>query len=154
MKYVLVFCTIIGTIFLVLFQLLVYKMPSDNMMPHIKKGSRLLVISSEYSSGTSPKNGEVVMYQTYKMNKPAFTRVAGCPGDTLSLNLGTLILNGTVYKEPYISDKDASIMPKINVPAGRYFLLNDNRDNLNDSRNKDLGMVRREDIKGKVILVF
>ena len=154
MKYVLIICGILAGIVLLFAQTLVHKMPSDAMMPHIKNGSHLVVISSEYSNGVMPTNGEVVMYQTYKMDKPAFARIAGCPGDKLSLSGGLLTLNGQTYKEPYVDDQEFTIMPQVEVPEGRYFLLNDNRSMVTDSRNKDVGMIRLDDIKGRVILVF
>ena len=154
MKYVLIVLGITAGILMFAMQILVYKMPNESMMPHIKEGSYLVVISSEYSNGTAPKNGEVVMYQTYKMGRPAFARIAGCPGDTLSLNGGLLTLNGNTYKEPYIDDQEFTIMPQVTVLDGRYFLLNDNRSMLTDSRNKDIGMIRKDEIKGRVILVF
>ena len=154
MKYALIFVGIFVGVVAFAMQCLVYRMPSDGMMPHIKLGSHLVVISSEYSAGFDPQNGEVVMYQTYKMDKPAFARIAGCPGDSLSLDGGLLTLNGNTYKEPYVDDKEFTIMPKITVPSGRYFLLNDNRSMVTDSRNKDIGMIRKSDIKGRVVLVF
>ncbi|MBO6293251.1 MAG: signal peptidase I [Selenomonas sp.] len=154
MKYLVSFLLILVGIILLVIKTLVYTMPSDAMMPHIKSGSHLVVISSEYSNGFLPKNGEVVMYQTYKMDKPAFSRIAGCPGDTLSLNGGLLTLNGNTYKEPYVDDQEFTIMPQVKVLDGRYFLLNDNRSMLSDSRNKDIGMIRKDDIKGRVVLVF
>ena len=154
MKYLLAFLAVFTGILFFAYHNLVYKMPSECMMPHIKSGSHLLVISSEYSNGFIPKNGEVVMYQTYKMDRPAFARIAGCPGDTLSLSGGLLTLNGNTYKEPYVDDKEFTIMPQVTVPDGRYFLLNDNRSALSDSRDKNIGMIRKDDIKGRVVLVF
>lgn len=154
MKYVLILLGILTGILIFAMQILVYKMPNDSMMPHIKAGSHLVVISSEYSNGITPKNGEVVMYQTYKMDRPAFARIAGCPGDTLSLNGGLLTLNGNTYEEPYVDDQEFTIMPQVTVSDGRYFLLNDNRSVITDSRNKDMGMIRKDEIKGRVILVF
>lgn len=154
MKYVMSLLLVLAGIILFGIKNLVYTMPSDAMMPHIKLGSHMVVISSEYSNGFLPKNGEVVMYQTYKMQKPSFARIAGCPGDTLSLNGGLLTLNGNTYKEPYIDDQDFTIMPQVKVLDGRYFLLNDNRAMISDSRDKDIGMIKKDDIKGRVVLVF
>lgn len=154
MKYALAALGIFFGIVFVLAQLLVYKIPSDCMMPHIKLGSYLVVIDSEYSNGMLPKNGQVVMYQTYKMDKPSFARIIGCPGDTVSLSGGSLTLNGNTYREPYIDKDDYSTLPKVTVPAERYLLLNDNRAMINDSRDKNIGMIRKENIKGRVVLVL
>lgn len=154
MKYAVAFLGILAVILAFAIQSLVYKMPSDSMLPHIKNGSHLVVISSEYSNGIMPQNGEVVMYQTYKMDKPAFSRIAGCPGDKLKLSGGLLTLNGNTYKEPYVDDQEFTIMPEVEVPADRYFILNDNRSLITDSRDKNIGMIRLDDIKGRVVLVF
>jgi signal peptidase I len=42
--------------------------------------------------------------------------------------------------------------PEITVPEGRYYFLGDNRDNSNDSRA--WGTVRREDLKGPVVINY
>ena len=41
---------------------------------------------------------------------------------------------------------------RITIPEGRYFMMGDNRDNSNDSRS--WGTVRREEIKGPVVLIY
>ena len=153
-KYVFLLVALLAGMVLLFLQGLVYRMPSDCMMPHIRQGTWLLVVGNGYSSETMPKNGEVVMYQTYKMQRPSFARIIGCPGDELALNDGLLTLNKHTYMEPYVENDTSSKMPAIQVPEGRYFVLNDRRSVLSDSRDKTIGMLKLEDIKGKVVLAF
>ena len=153
-KYLLLSAGLLAGIVLLFLHSLMNEMPSDGMMPSIKKGTYLMVVPIGYSTETLPQNGQVVMYQTYRMEKPAVARIAGCPGDKLSLNSGLLTLNGHTYIEPYVLNKNDAMMPLVEVPKNRYFVLNDNRSILLDSRDKTIGMIKLEDIKGKVVLVF
>jgi signal peptidase I len=65
-------------------------------------------------------------------------RVAGVPGDRLSLRHGKLYRNGQAVDEPYTAacdDRELCHFPRtITVPAARYYLLGDNRGASFDSR--------------------
>lgn len=44
-------------------------------------------------------------------------------------------------------------MDEITLPADRYFVLGDNRDNASDSRSANVGPVARDDFAGKAVLI-
>lgn len=108
-------------------------------------------------------------------------RVIGVPGDRIRLEKKKLILNGRPVDEPYVIHNAAAFEPyrdqfpqgepnvlvtgrgrrmlenhvrggELVVPPGNYFALGDNRDNSLDSRY--WGLVPRENIKGKPLIVF
>jgi signal peptidase I len=109
-------------------------------------------------------------------------RVIGVPGDTLEMRGGVLFRNGVRQIEPYvyhdtsladISDQEMRtsqvdyLLPRVNrqaynptrdnwgplaVPAGRYFVMGDNRDNSYDSRY--WGFVDRQVIRGRPLFVY
>lgn len=77
-------------------------------------------------------------------------RVVGLPGDTVTIRGGYLLVNGVKYEEKFLHERmDQDFGPYI-VPEGHYFLMGDNRNSSNDSRNAAVGAVARDMIVGKV----
>jgi signal peptidase I len=74
-------------------------------------------------------------------------RVAGVPGDLVSVKRGHVYVNGV-----QLDDLDTQAFPAVTVPADEYFLLADNRSDGQDSRN--FGPVPRNAIFGRVFLVY
>jgi signal peptidase I len=109
-------------------------------------------------------------------------RVVGMPGDRLRLREGRVLLEGTPLAEPYafyapsrpnsfrddfpsLREADPNVEPgwwielrrtiaagELTVPAGKYFVLGDNRNDSEDSRY--WGFVRRDEIVGRPLLVY
>jgi signal peptidase I len=108
-------------------------------------------------------------------------RIVGLPGDSLEVSGHRVLLNGEPLRveygdETFLDDAGEPLRPgreflgdgshavldhprrngldqvRITVPAGRYFVMGDNRDNSYDSRG--WGTVRRIDIKGPVIGIY
>lgn len=83
-------------------------------------------------------------------------RIIGLPGDTVDLNAetGAVVLNGAVLDESYALGKTMSTDENMEYPVhlgeNEYFVLGDNREHSSDSRF--FGAIKREQIKGKVIL--
>lgn len=114
------------------------------------------------SLGISYQRGDVIVFQ-----KPGFSdfikRIVGMPGDKIELREGKVYINGEALNEPYLSNdvytpggtllKDNDIAP-LTVPEGSYFAMGDNRTNSHDSRYSDIGFIKREWFKGKVLLRY
>ena len=79
-------------------------------------------------------------------------RVIGLPGETVAIEAGTILIDGDVLEEPYISNKGQHYMSPILVPEGSYFVVGDNRENSSDSRF--WGPVDTRNIVGKVSLRY
>ena len=139
------------------------------------------VISLKIHWFGSPHRGSVVAF-LQPGNGVVVARVVGIPGDQIQVRAGKLIRNGKIVVEPYCqvpySEKmgdfplPAQAFPPglardvvaanygdtLNkdqpfvVPEGAYFVLNDNRNGLYDSRR--LGPLRQETIVGPVIFAY
>ena len=78
-------------------------------------------------------------------------RVVGLPGDTIEIRSdGHLYINGVLQEEPYILEPFIqSEYGPYTVPEGCYFVMGDNRNHSNDSRDVTLGTVDTRYLLGK-----
>lgn len=83
-------------------------------------------------------------------------RVVGLPGDTVSIESGAVIVNGTALDEPYLGDVQTMCYGGANctvtLSESQYYVLGDNRTNSTDSRA--LGAIEFEDFFGHVIFIL
>lgn len=123
----------------------------SSMWPTLFHHEIMLVNKWDYLWGGAPDRFDVVIcHYPGRGNINFVKRVVGLPGDTVSIQNGTLYVNGEAYEEPYLLHRSASFGP-ITVPEGSYFVMGDNRTNSNDSRNLlDVGAISRDMILGKV----
>lgn len=64
-------------------------------------------------------------------------RVIALPGDKVQIKNGNVYVNGELLEEKYVDNQEKTETTRLSdftVPAGYYFLLGDNRDRSNDSR--------------------
>ena len=74
----------------------------------------------------------------------------GLPGDTVEIKDGYLYVNGMKQEEKFLHERMNYNFGPVVVQEGHYFLMGDNRNNSNDSRNMRVGAVPRDMIVGKV----
>ena len=113
-----------------------------------------LIVDEIIYSFTNPQRGDVVVFRYPK--KPSIfyiKRIVGLPGETVSINHGTVSLTtaeGTTLtlSEPYVVNEDATYTKSMTLAVGQYFVLGDNRPNSSDSRV--WGALPASDIIGRV----
>jgi len=95
-------------------------------------------------------------------------RVIGLPGETIELKQKKVYVNGTPLDEPYVhfleppgaagSASEVTSLDvrerfgPVTVPADRYFVMGDNRDNSQDSRY--WGFLPRDYVKGRALIIY
>jgi len=143
---------------------------SGSMLPNIPIDSKLVVDESFYLR-RGPRRFDIVLVRRTFRNPgdsaPAYNnivaRVVGLPGEAISIRRGNLYINGRRIKEPFpikpcsskIDDTfPCSEMSEVRIPAGRYFLLADNRAESEDSRLWLPKTVPRNDLLGKVVRII
>ena len=145
-----------------------YRIPSSSMEPTLhcarpgdgcQAGTSDRVLANRFVYHLrKPRRGEIVVFETPPQalarcgaGGTFVKRLVGLPGDILSFRDGRLFVNGKLLREPYARiDPDEN--DSFTVPAGRYFMLGDNRPNSCDSRV--WGAVRRESLVGPVFAVY
>lgn len=137
--------------------------PSESMLPSLEIGDRLIVEKISYRFGT-PKRGDIVVFNPPPeagSNGNAFIkRVIGLPGESLDIHAGQVIVDGKVLNEPYIMEAprypdpmwEKLGLPGGIVPAGKVFVMGDNRNNSQDSHV--WGALPIENIIGQTVFRF
>lgn len=150
---------------------------SPGMEPKLIPGDYVLVLTTSYGihihilsmviRTDDPERGDIVFF-THKQedsddgNLRSILRVVGLPGERVEITDKIVDINGHRLHEDYVSIEDDKTYPQdllprdnfgpVYVPEDQYFLLGDNRDVCSDGRF--FGFVKREEIDGKVILIY
>ena len=128
-----------------------FSVPARSMAPTLEPGDHVLVNKLAYRTG-DPQRGDLAVVKAPRTGELLLKRVVGVGGDEVEIRDGVLYVNGRAPREPYV-DHDASdsvYFGPVEVPAGRLFVLGDNRANSDDSRQ--LGPVAADDAIGRVDL--
>jgi signal peptidase I len=106
----------------------------QSMAPNFLDRQHVLVNKLAYRR-SGPQRGDVVVFHTgARTGKDFIKRVIGLPGETVSMSAGRVFIDGRLLAEPWEPLFDDTELGAYTVPAGRYFVLGDNRANSNDSR--------------------
>ncbi len=130
----------------------------DSMSPTLTDSSVILINKLAYAR-KAPKRNDVIVFNQGKDDKAYLNvkRVIGIPGDTVEILNGKVYINGEPFEER-INVEDMRLAglaaSEIVLEDNEYFVLGDNRNSSEDSRFANVGMVIRDDIVGKAVLVI
>ena len=126
----------------------------DAMSPTLENGEIVLVDRLIVDMKT-PARGTVVAFRPNGNREVHLyiRRIVALPGETVQIKDGAVYINGKEQKKHiYASDiKDAGLASdKIKLGDDEYFVLGDNIEASEDSRSKTIGVVKGDEIYGKV----
>jgi len=155
-----------------------FEIPTGSMEGTLLPGDRILAQTFPLQL---PKRGEIVLFLSPRDRGSVLVkRVIAVPGDRVQISRKVVILNGTAldekyavhkayeqefYPEDFPNDADLPgceeghemlsrqvVNGEIVVPAGKYFVLGDNRENSLDSRC--WGFIPSGDVVGKPLMIY
>ena len=124
------------------------------MVPTLVHNEYMLVEKVSYWFGM-PKRGDIIIcyYPGYK--ESCVKRVIGLPGETVSIQDGTVLINGIPLNESdYWNDEIYGDMEGKTVGRREVFVMGDNRNGSKDSRNDTVGCIPMTKVVGKVRAVL
>ncbi len=135
-----------------------YYIPSASMEPTLKDGDKVLVNKLSYDLH-SIHRGDVIVFKkppddTTPGIKDLIKRVIGLPGETIAGRNGQIYINGNLLRESWLPKVDQNITSTfgpIQIPAGEYFVMGDNRDDSTDSRV--FGPIPKKLVVGRAFLI-
>ena len=135
-----------------------FNIEGHSMEPNLHDQELILVDKWTYLF-RAPARGDVIVFiAPPQPSQDYIKRVIGVPGDMITIQNTTVIVDGVALKETYVDPKnlgstfeDRRIVNMI-VPPNDYFVLGDNRANSSDSRV--WGFVPKQNIIGRAALVY
>ncbi len=106
-----------------------------------------------------PSRGDVIVFVAPPQpSQDYIKRVIGIPGDVITIDNTTVLVDGVALKETYVDPRnngatfEDKTIHNLVVPPDDYFVLGDNRANSSDSRV--WGFVPKQNIIGRAALVY
>ena len=129
----------------------------DSMSPILRNGDVVLVNRIVYNA-TTPKRGDIIVFKPKGNENDHYyiKRIVGLPGETIEIIENRVYIDGERLEEDYETtniDDVGVVDGELKLAGDEYFVLGDNRENSEDSRNADVGNVKREYIYGKAWFV-
>ena len=127
------------------------RVDGTSMVPTLENGEFMLVSKLSYRFGDVQRGDIIVFHFPRNPEEELVKRVIGLPGDHVSVQAGAVSVNGQLLNEPYIAAAPG-YSGEWDVSEGQLFVLGDNRNNSNDS--KDWGLLPFDKVVGKAILIY
>jgi len=126
-----------------------------SMEPTLYENDYLIVSKQAYTLFGEPKRGDIVVFphQEGDVTELYIKRVIGLPGESVTIKDGLVFIDGQALEERYTKDGETNgdVRDYI-VPAGKVYVLGDNRLVSVDSRSEGVGCVSIDDITGKAMI--
>jgi signal peptidase I len=133
-----------------------FAVDGPSMQPRLQHGQQLLVNKVVYKLFHEPERGDIVIFDSPENRQGDFIkRIIGLPGESVEIRKGIVYIHtkdGSVVPldEPYVENPAMIDFHGDKIPENEYFVLGDNRNNSDDSRQG--WTVPRQDIIGKAWL--
>ncbi len=122
-----------------------------SMRPTLEDVEFILVNKLSYRFGDFQRGDIIVFHFPRNPNEELIKRVIGLPGDDIRVANGQVYVNGQLISEPYIAQSPL-YSGEWTVTEGNLFVLGDNRNNSNDS--KDWGLLPFDQVVGKASVIY
>lgn len=124
----------------------------QSMETTLHDGDNLIVDKISYRF-RDPERYEIIVFPyKYQENTYYIKRIIGLPGETVQVADGKVYINGEVLDEHYGNEEmlEPGIAEEpITLGADEYFVLGDNRNHSADSRQENVGVLKRKDLLGR-----
>lgn len=129
------------------------RVSGSSMETTLSDGDNLIVDKLTYRF-KDPKRYDIIVFPyQYEKNTYYIKRIIGMPGETVRIADGYVYINGErlvsdIYGAEIIENPQSAVEP-ITLGEDEYFVLGDNRNHSQDSRDPSVGVIKREDLIGR-----
>ncbi|WP_295867723.1 signal peptidase I [uncultured Oscillibacter sp.] len=129
-----------------------------SMVPTLQNGDRLAVTAGLLAGAYRPGDIVVLRKDSF-LDEPIVKRVIAVGGQTVDIDFstGSVFVDGKLLNEPYINEltfREEGTRFPLTVPEGSIFVMGDNRNHSNDSRDARLGTVDTGYVIGRAVFLL
>ena len=132
------------------------RVEGHSMEPALSDGDNLIVDKISYRFHDPERFDIIIFPYQWEPNTYYIKRIIGLPGATIQIDdEGNIYIDGEVLQEHYGLERiknPGSAREPITLGEDEYFVLGDNRNNSEDSRFTQVGVIHRDDIVGRAWL--
>lgn len=150
-------CSVLAVVVVFTFGIRLIGVDGHSMVPTLQHGDRLLVLNSALCGGY--ERGDIVVLRKESfLPTPIVKRVIATGGQVVDVDFssGSVFVDGQRLQEDYVNERtyrnDGTEFP-LTVPEGSVFVMGDNRNHSNDSRDARLGTVDARYIIGRAVFL-
>ncbi len=130
-----------------------YTVSGQDMSPTLREKDKILVNKMSYRIHSIHREDVVIVEQGGAEHKYySAERIIGLPGETIQIKEGYVYINDKKLEEKYdfpVMENGGLALEKVVLDEDEYFVLCDNRNSGEDSRNANMGNILKENIIGK-----
>ena len=151
-------CAVLVLVLLFTFVVRVVQVDGESMRETLQDQDLLLVLDNWLCGDFQPSDIVILQEEDFNGGVPIVKRVIATEGQTVDIDFanGTVYVDGVELEEPYIREPtwtDEGAEFPLTVPEGCVFVMGDNRNDSDDSRNPSLGPVDTRSVLGRVLVL-
>ena len=149
---------VLAVVLLFTFAVRVVLVSGPSMRETLQDQDCLLVLNAPLCGGFETGDIVIIQRDDFRDGEPIVKRIVATEGQTVDIDFdaGTVYVDGQLLEETYIREPthlEEGLEFPVTVPEGCVFVLGDNRNDSDDSRNPALGAVDTRSVLGRVLLL-
>lgn len=145
---------VVLALFIITFVVQSFIVTGPSMEPTLRSGERLLINKFVYRF-SEPQRGDIIVFHPQARPREDYIkRVVGVAGETVEIRDGNVWVDNVSLSEPYTKEETYGQFGPVRIPRGKIFVLGDNRNNSQDSRYQEVGLVSLKSVIGKALVRY
>lgn len=151
-------CSVLAVVLIFTFSARIMRVDGPSMRETLQNDDKMLVLNAALNGAYHSGDVVVLRKGTFAGGEPIVKRVIATAGQTVDIDFitGSVYVDDVLLEESYIREPtylDEGTEFPLTVPEGAIFVMGDNRNDSDDSRDPALGTVDTRYVIGRVALV-
>ena len=151
-------CSVLTVVLIFTFAVRIVRVSGESMRETLQDQDMLVVLNNWLCGGYEPGDIVILQRDDFYGGEPIVKRVIATEGQTVDIDFdaGVVYVDGAALEEPYTREptwtQEGTEFP-LTVPEGCVFVMGDNRNDSDDSRDSALGPVDTRCVLGRALLL-